>query len=245
MKRKTDRAGFTLIELLVVISIISILAASAMFVLLKADSYGKASKTRTRVAALHRLVMDQWDNYGTLPLDITPFTPPETFDEYEDRKQAALDAVLAMDFPNRWDEITGVAVNDRSAISHAYNARYAAYGANPTTNLQSAECLYLIVTMAAKGREFFNDSDIGDTDGDGAFEFVDAWGRPIFFLRAPTGFPSTLVAAQATSPMPLVYSAGPDKRFGLNVDPGAGDLGTPLVGSGEFLDNIHSHQLFR
>ncbi|MCG8587144.1 MAG: prepilin-type N-terminal cleavage/methylation domain-containing protein [Pirellulales bacterium] len=238
MKRSSKSAGFTLVELLVVIVVIGILAATAMFVLFKAESYGKEGKTRTRVAALHRMVFDQWENYATRRLNVDA-DPPSTFD---DRKQAALDVLLAMDFPFRWDEITGVADADRSAMSRAYKARYDAI--SPNTNLQAAECLYLIVTMNARGREYFNDSDIGDTDGDGALEFLDAWGRPIFFLRAPSGFPSTLVADQANNPMPLIDSAGPDKRFGLNVDPGAGDIGTPLDGTDYYLDNIHNHQLF-
>lgn len=238
MKRNRGRSGFTLVELLVVIVIIGILASTAMFVLFKAESYGKEGKTRTRVAALHRMVFELWENYATRRLSVSP-DPASTFDQ---RKQDALDALLAMDFPYRWDEVTGVADADRSAMSRAYKARYDAI--SPNTNLQAAECLYLIVTMAGGGREYFNDSDIGDTDGDGALEFIDAWGRPIFFLRSPDGFPSTLVADQANNPMPLIYSAGPDKRFGLNVDPNASAIGTPLDGTDYYLDNIHNHQLF-
>ena len=35
--------------------------------------------------------------------------------------------------------------------------------------------------------EHFNQSEIGDTDGNGYPEFLDGWGRPIFFLRWAPG----------------------------------------------------------
>ena len=60
---------------------------------------------------------------------------------------------------------------------------------------QSAECLYLIITVATgdgEARTLFHDRDIGDTDGDGAPEFLDGWGHPIGFLRWAPGFSSPL-----------------------------------------------------
>ncbi|WP_261342516.1 type II secretion system protein [Botrimarina colliarenosi] len=56
---------------------------------------------------------------------------------------------------------------------------------------ESAECLYLIIMNATgdgETRGLFKDSDIDDTDGDGAPEFVDGWGNPIAFLRWAPGF---------------------------------------------------------
>ncbi|MFH1266445.1 MAG: type II secretion system protein, partial [Planctomycetota bacterium] len=49
----------------------------------------------------------------------------------------------------------------------------------------SAECLYMIVTMGggADVRDQFQDSEIGDADGDFLPEFHDGWGNPILFLR--------------------------------------------------------------
>lgn len=38
------------------------------------------------------------------------------------------------------------------------------------------------------GRDLFNESNVGDTDGDGLSEFLDAWGTPIGFLRWSPGF---------------------------------------------------------
>ena len=56
---------------------------------------------------------------------------------------------------------------------------------------QGAECLYMIIMYATgdgEARTLFGEQDIDDTDGDGAPEFVDGWGRPIEFVRWPTGY---------------------------------------------------------
>ena len=56
---------------------------------------------------------------------------------------------------------------------------------------QGAECLYMIVmfgTGDGEARTMFTSQDIGDTDGDGAPEFLDGWGNPIHCIRWPAGF---------------------------------------------------------
>lgn len=58
---------------------------------------------------------------------------------------------------------------------------------------QGAECLYMVVMNACgdgEARTLFPESSIGDTDGDGAPEFLDGWGHPIDFLRWAPGFRS-------------------------------------------------------
>ena len=60
---------------------------------------------------------------------------------------------------------------------------------------QGAECLYMIITLATgdgEARTLFGESSIGDTDGDGAPEFLDGWGHPINFLRWAPGFDSQI-----------------------------------------------------
>ncbi len=50
----------------------------------------------------------------------------------------------------------------------------------------------MIVTMGLpvedEASANFAETEIGDVDGDGAKEFLDAWGTPIGFLRWPVGF---------------------------------------------------------
>ena len=60
---------------------------------------------------------------------------------------------------------------------------------------QGAECLYMIVMNACadgEARTLFQENVIGDTDGDGAPEFIDGWGNPIHFIRWPSGFSSDM-----------------------------------------------------
>jgi hypothetical protein len=101
-------------------------------------------------------------------------------------------------------------------------------GANWKTNwtvaVQGSECLYLILSSVQDGDksalDYFDDSEIGDTDGDGMKEILDAWGQAILFLRWPAGY--------------TIEQAGNDAQWGNagNDDDGqngADDLGEWLV----------------
>ena len=45
-------------------------------------------------------------------------------------------------------------------------------------------------TGDGEARSMFKETDVADTDGDGAMEFVDGWGNPIHFVRWPRGYSS-------------------------------------------------------
>jgi hypothetical protein len=64
----------------------------------------------------------------------------------------------------------------------------------PSATFEDAECLYLILNTGLSDNtvagELINPSNIGDVDADGMPEFIDAWGRPIRFLRWAPGFVS-------------------------------------------------------
>ena len=112
-------------------------------------------------------------------------------------------------------------------------------------NYASAECLYAIVAHSTSGGgsalESFGPSEIGDVDGDGFPEFIDAWGTPISWIRWPAGYASELNLGYKTSSpdafdplrtatqwndvsltqkpwtvVPLIVSAGPDRQFGID-----------------------------
>jgi type II secretory pathway pseudopilin PulG len=98
----------------------------------------------------------------------------------------------------------------RTALANVYLRRYLALAAavNNVSDMkkrqealgalvanQSAECLYMVITLATgdgEARGQFGESTIGDTDGDGAPEFLDGWGHPINFLRWAPGFDSQI-----------------------------------------------------
>jgi prepilin-type N-terminal cleavage/methylation domain-containing protein len=112
--------------------------------------------------------------------------------------------------------------------------------------IQSSELLYLMVATSnyggAPALELFRPSDIGDPDEDGLLEFIDAWGKPIRWIRWPAGFPSDLnryAISDAMDPqrtdwrfansnfaeeekpqtiVPLIISAGTDEQFGARFD---------------------------
>jgi prepilin-type N-terminal cleavage/methylation domain-containing protein len=77
-------------------------------------------------------------------------------------------------------------------------AAYAAEGTLPVAKQQRlraihehapSECLYRVVMGCGEdARRQFRAGEIGDTDNDGFPEFLDGWGRPIFFLRWAPGF---------------------------------------------------------
>jgi prepilin-type N-terminal cleavage/methylation domain-containing protein len=131
----------------------------------------------------------------------------------------ALREMMLMEVPDRWSDIILAPVgslyrqplyaSERPSLSNVYLRRYLRLvnrvnsisdNTNTTEELyanQGAECLYLIITLACgdgEARTLFHESDIGDTDGDGAPEFLDGWGHPIEFLRWAPGFDSEIHA---------------------------------------------------
>jgi prepilin-type N-terminal cleavage/methylation domain-containing protein len=95
-------------------------------------------------------------------------------------------------------------------------ARWAAYVARGqttqwNTTYQSSECLRLILEMLPAGSGVALDNirptESADTDGDGMPEIVDAWGRPIHWLRWPVGYDAE-----------VLRNGGPDVLDELQVD---------------------------
>ncbi|MEO2049008.1 MAG: prepilin-type N-terminal cleavage/methylation domain-containing protein [Pirellulales bacterium] len=126
---------------------------------------------------------------------------------------------MKLEMPDRWSDVLGIGVPDanpqgvpvqapvilqtRPSLTSAYLRRYFALRTNDGSQLtgklirlnQGAECLYMTIMLATgdgEARNLFSQQDIGDTDGDGALEFLDGWGRAISFLRWPAGFVSDL-----------------------------------------------------
>ncbi len=157
-----------------------------------------------------------------------------------------------LDLPDQWADVggtTSAAARRYSQFVTAQNSFAAQFpdqtnwgDAAARARFQSAECLALIVTrggFAGDATENFRADEMGDVDKDGAPEFLDAWGKPIAFIRWPSGYvagatnwqfagriPATQqVADPAAAPdpldplkvttdfnlTPLIFSGGPDE----------------------------------
>ncbi len=108
-----------------------------------------------------------------------------------------------------------------------------------TAEHQSAECLYLILATSIVNGEpaidSLNTREIGDTDEDGMPEVLDAWGRPLGFMRWPCGYYLPLLweknSTGPTLPTPLQLAnhkmqLGKDSIDILYTDPRYADTGT-------------------
>jgi hypothetical protein len=104
----------------------------------------------------------------------------------------------------------------------------------------------MIVTVACgdgEARTLFHENDIGDTDGDGAPEFLDGWGRPISFIRWAPGFHSQIQGNAANLGPPFdtpgqnpqweaAASADHDPFDVYRIDPSAFRLVPVVISSG-------------
>lgn len=98
-----------------------------------------------------------------------------------------------------------------------------------TTNANS-ELLYLIVEDStingSSAMELFGRTEVADTDNDGFSEFIDAYRRPIQWVRWPSGFPSTLryhpdlLDPALIDPVTKVSRFSGDSIDRMKVDPG-------------------------
>ncbi|MEX0936930.1 MAG: prepilin-type N-terminal cleavage/methylation domain-containing protein [Pirellulales bacterium] len=232
------RRGLTLVELLITISILTILTSILLFAAAAAQESARKAQTRSMISRLNALLMERWESYR---IRRVPVPAISSGNPAVDRLNA-LRLLMQMEMPERWSEIatphdnpSAVLNISPTALSHAYRRRYLAVRSHPELERhQGAECLYLLITMGTDGGtalEQFSDSNIGDTDGDGALEFLDGWGKPISFLRWPAGFVSDLQTGDfekdhdpfdpfradpdAYRLLPLIYSAGPDDELGI------------------------------
>ncbi len=132
-----------------------------------------------------------------------------------DLRLLATRELMKLEMPDRWSDVLLNGVLDSNpitsvsrspsilgalpAITSTYRRRFYSLQSQDNTPLdglrvvqnQSAECLYMTIMLSTgegEARTLFSEQDIGDTDGDGAPEFLDGWGNPIQFMRWPAGF---------------------------------------------------------
>ncbi|WP_168205126.1 type II secretion system protein [Bythopirellula goksoeyrii] len=210
------RSGVTLIELLIAVAIIATLSAVFLGASRSAMESARAARTKTTIAKLHTLLMEQYASYMTrqVDIDIPSGTDPQV---RNDLLVIGRRELMKYEMPDRWSDVdllanplnkptsTAQGSRDRStvvlrnvpAVARMYYRRFEKALATTNNDMGkvnqngSAECLYLtimLLTGDGEARTLFSPQDIGDTDEDGAPEFLDGWGNPIRWVRWPAGF---------------------------------------------------------
>ncbi len=99
-----DRQAFTLVELLVVITIITILASTALFAMYGVREDVRETRTRAMVAKINELIMEKWESYRTraIPVDLGAATDPR---DAAGLRLNALRELMRMELPDRKSDL--------------------------------------------------------------------------------------------------------------------------------------------
>ena len=191
-QRDQRSAGFTLVELLVVTTIIAIMATTLLFALAGASEAAKRKRARTQIARIHELIAEKWESYETRSVEITEKNSGDSRQRRNQRRLEAIRELMVLEMPDRIND-TNLWKPDEAGVFNPLRSYYRSQ-ISPTwsSDHESAECLYLILSRIPLGDGFalssFPDSEIGDTDADGMPEILDPWGRPLLFIRWPGGY---------------------------------------------------------
>jgi hypothetical protein len=197
----------TLIELLITMTIMAIISAAILGTASAAFENARRSRTQSLITKISGLVLERWDSYSNRRVDVHPniiaaidALYPNSIDAAQrgqmlaDARLLALRELMLMEMPDSWADVNRdtLVLANIPALTRRYKRFYAT---DHEDEREPAECLYLTVMSATgdgEARTLFSSQDIGDTDGDGAPEFIDGWGRAIGWCRWPAGVISDL-----------------------------------------------------
>lgn len=189
--------AFTLVELLIVMAFIALLAGAVSVAMFGVLEDAKGQRTKAQITKIDSFVMDRWDSYRTRSIPfIQPIPPGTSPAQAASVRLLALRELMRIELPDRKSDLVDPNGGPIPPVWVKPTATYKSYlrKIKPTwtTDLEGSECLYLILSSIQDGSnralDFFVPSEIGDLDGDGMREILDAWGNPIDFLRWAPGF---------------------------------------------------------
>lgn len=247
-----NAAGYSLTELLVVMAIILTLTSLAAAGVSAATGSQKRYRTAALIGKLDTIIATQYAEYASRNVDVPT----------GGSRSAILRAIASGDLPDTWTVVSSMATRPDAELTPHQRAYKAIWNsildsdkARIALTNASAECLFMIVMQGGVADCLdcrLSRIDVGDQDGDNMPEFLDAWGSPIAFVFQPSGlklpagsseaFFSSAEPFSATVPSlgegkgglirPLIFSAGPDRSYGLLADAAA------IAGDGTNADNI-------
>ena len=203
LRTLTVRRAMTLVELLIVGAVIAILAALTLTAVSMVATTAKITKTRATIqkidVAMQQIFEEYEERFLLLKNNKNVLTPQPTDEEWQqltDEEQLriavhCLRDIMRMEMPQCWAEVsadpTKITLNGKDYVLKHPSPLLEYYLQHGTAS--SAELLFLIIqNLNPEALEAFHGSEIADTDGNGLLEFVDAWGKPIRFLRWAPAF---------------------------------------------------------
>ncbi|MDR0521659.1 MAG: type II secretion system GspH family protein [Planctomycetaceae bacterium] len=216
-RRIFSRKAFTLVEMLIVAVIIVILAGLTLAAVHAAAASAKEAKTRATIQKIDAAVLQIFSDYDRKFARIKHRLEQDNTLTEEERYKTALHFIrdlMRMEMPQSWAEVYdsestkdpkeplkpiaygGRKLADKRAdappVFRHYYQTYCQIKKNTGKDPGRAALLFLIIqNLNPDALTFFHSNEIQDTDGDGLPEFVDAWGRPIQFLRWAPAFPGS------------------------------------------------------
>jgi prepilin-type N-terminal cleavage/methylation domain-containing protein len=193
--RSPVRRGFTLLEVLIVVALMALLLSIAVFALGRSITQARETATRTTLLKVDGLLQQRLEALRTL-LDT-----PQRKNEIQNRLAAKKNYLQNNSITGVPEKMLQLMVyKDYFRAAFPQNSTDAAtlyaagqpFNGNAPNAAESSELLYYALTQAdtfgveAVGDSDFTSAEVGDTDGDGRREFIDAWGRPLRFYRWPT-----------------------------------------------------------
>ena len=198
------RQAFTLVELLVVCTVIAMLVALTFFAVHKASVSAKIAKTRATIQKIEAAFQPIFEAYEEL---FTVFKNRYPALSDEERVIIAVHFVrdlMRMEMPQNWAEVCNTNGEPLGPLEITLNGDTYSVGESPLLHYywqtyhhsekppsRSALLFLIIQNLNPEALEAFHGSEVADTDGDGLLEFIDAWGRPIHFLRWAPAFPDS------------------------------------------------------
>ena len=208
---RSAQRGFTILELLVAIAIISLFSAMITVGMSTLQRQAQIRRCEQQVKKIDELIQTRFSELINKPLPIqfpslgtNPSPAQIAFRKFQ--IMTCRRELMRMELPDRITDVTNISYMFRDPTTNTQYAMMTPSSTNAfrrkatlnssqgnawTEDHQGSECLYLILSIMqdqdANALDSLLPSEIGDTDGDGMLEVLDAFGNPLGFLRWAPG----------------------------------------------------------